>query len=291
MSGSADERVSLVMLAHNQAAVTRRTLEALLQSTYADVEAVLVDNGSTDGTPEVLSAFERDAASRGWHVRRIGFPENVGAVAGRNAALEVLSGGQVVFLDNDVVIGRRSWLEILREELARDGVGIVGPQIRFAQWPDRLQCAGCEVTENGFVVFRGRGETASDPAWNEERFVPALISACWMMRREVVRALGPLDMRFHPVQYEDIDYCYRARAAGWRVLYSPRCHVYHLENVTTDGAPEMRYRYRTLKNGRAFREKWAETIAAGEGPPDAAAEWTPLPKPPPGEVGPLAITD
>lgn len=286
------ERVSIVILACNKSLYTARTFEGLLESTYSDVEVILVDNGSSDDTRAVFDTFEERAAARGWQVRQILLDTNVGAVEGRNRALREISGQYVVFLDNDVVIGVRSWLERLTAMLAAEpDIGILGPKILYAGPPHPIQCAGCIVGRGGRVGFGGRGEPRDHPEFNVRRDVQALISACWIMRREVVEELGELDMQFHPVQFEDIDYCYRARKAGWRVVYDPEVTVYHYENVTTDGTPSLNYTYLTVKNGLKFKRKWAEQVAKENGPEDASMGWREIPHVRFDEVGELRIDD
>ena len=57
------------------------------------------------------------------------------------------------------------------------------------------------------------------------------------MKRAVYEEIGGLDEVFNPAQYEDFDFCYRAREAGWEVWYEPAAEMYHFENVTTAGSP------------------------------------------------------
>ena len=267
-------RCSVVILACDKAAYTRRTLAGLLAAGASGLEFVLVDNGSADDTPEVFDDFCRAAGAAGAETKRLRFAENIGAVAGRNAALAECAGTNIVFMDNDVVPGRRSWLSRLETVLASDpGAGIVAPRMVFAAPPHAIQCAGCDIAPGGRVVFRGRGEPFDAPAFMERRDCPALISATWLMRREVRRAVGELDMLFHPVQFEDIDYCYRARQAGWRCVYEPSVWMYHFENVTTAGGRVTgNYRRLTLAHGLKFKRKWAEQ-AARDANPAADVPW------------------
>lgn len=285
-------RVSVVMLACDKARYTRLALDGLLLSTWPDLELVFLDNGSRDETPAVLADFAAAVEARGWRVVALREAENIGAVAGRNRCLERVTGDTVVFLDNDVVIGRRSWLERLRAVLERDGrIGILGPKILYAEPPRPIQAAGCIVCKGGRVLFRGRGAAADDPAYAEPAEVQALISACWIMPRAVVDELGPLDRRFDPVQFEDIDYCYRARAAGYLCRYEPSVEVYHFENVTTGGTASIRYKHLTIKNGLKFKRKWREMIAAESGPDDASVPWVEFPRVPFEALEPLPLRD
>jgi GT2 family glycosyltransferase len=98
------------------------------------------------------------------------------------------------------------------------------------------------------------------------------------MRRAVYEEIGPLDEAYNPVQFEDIDYCYRARQRGWRVLYEPSVEMYHFENVTTAGSDDIPFKRQTIKNGLLFKRRWWEQIQRDATLPDEAARWLPLPR-------------
>ncbi|MFH0910494.1 MAG: glycosyltransferase, partial [Planctomycetota bacterium] len=272
--------VSIIVLACDKARFTERCLSAVLGTEYPSVELFLVNNGSTDATGDLLERAARLARRRqGWRAEVLHFSANIGAVAGRNAALKNVRGDYVVFLDNDVAVGSPGWLQRSVARLEREPrLGALGPKLVFPKPEGVLQCAGCAVTPSGRVQFVGRGESAKAPKHNVEREVQCLISACLVLRRTVVDAVGFLDMAYHPVQYEDIDYCYRIRERGYRVLYYPEVVAYHYENVTTDATPGINYRYLTIKNGLTFKERWRHRFRVEGGPPDAEAEWKDLPR-------------
>jgi len=289
---ASDPLVSVIVLAHNKAQHTRYCLHGLLKSTYRNLEIVAVDNGSTDATPALFATFGKDARAAAVEFRPMRFEENVGAVTGRNRALEVAEGDYVVFLDNDVVVRTRSWLERLMGALEADkGLGIVGPKLVYPFPPYLIQFAGGAVTPTGWVHFLGRGEPREAPEFNTPREVQCLISACWMMPRALYEHLGPLDEGFNPVQFEDIDYCYRARHAGYRILYLPSVEMYHFENVTSGDTPSINYTYVTIKNGMRFKKKWRFMFEGEGGPPDSQFAWKEIPKRDISEVGELPTTD
>ena len=299
-----EETVSIVILFCNKADYTERCIAGVLRSTHPRVQLLLVDNGSTDRTPRVLDAAAAEAEGRGWSVERIRFDENAGAITGRNAALERAAGNYIAFIDNDVAPRRLSWMERLGARLAEeDDLGIVGPKMIYpfrdpSAGDHLIQCAGCEVSPSGRVNFRGRGDVRTAPEWGEGTDVQCLISATWLMRRGVYEACGPLDERFNPVQFEDIDYCYRARYAEgragkeWRVAYEPSVEMYHFENVTSGRTQALNYRYLTVKNGLKFKEKWLHRCREEGGVPESEMEWRfDLPRVRLEDVGPLEFVD
>ncbi|MBM4035062.1 MAG: glycosyltransferase family 2 protein [Planctomycetes bacterium] len=291
-TSSARPLISTIVLSHNKAEHTRRCFDGLLLSTYRPIEVLALDNGSTDSTPALYAAFGPRAEAAGIAFRPSRLEQNAGAVTGRNLALKEARGEYVVFLDNDVVVRTRSWLERLREALEADArVGIVGPKLVYPFPPYLIQFAGGAVTPSGWVHFLGRGEPRDAAPFNQTREVQCLISACWMMRRALYEELGPLDEGFNPLQFEDIDYCYRARHAGHKVLYFPAVEMYHFENVTSGDTPAINYTYVTVKNGMRFKKRWRFMFEKESGPSDAEFHWADIPKRDIAEVGELETTD
>lgn len=287
-------RVGVVMLACGKPRYAEACLASLLAHARAPLETVLVDNGSGPKVARVFDRFEGDATLAGHVVRRLRFEANVGAVRGRNGALALVESDSVAWLDSDCVARTSGWLAKLARFLdEHPDVGIVGPKLVYPWPPHRIQCAGCEVTRAGRVVFRGRGERSGEARFNAERDCPTLISACWLMRTRLFGELGPLDERFSPVQFEDIDYCYRARQAGHRVVYLPRVEMYHFEGITTERTPGIGYNVTTARHAVKFKRKWREAIEGEGGIDDADAPrwkkdvgWRPI-----DEVGELEVVD
>lgn len=284
--------ISLIVLAHNKVAHTRRCFHGILASAYRPLEVLAVDNGSTDATPELFAAFAAEARAAGIAFRPTRHETNLGAVTGRNLALAEAQGRYIVFLDNDVVPRTRPWLERLRGALeAHPDVGIVGPKLVYPFPPYLIQFAGGAVSPTGWVHFLGRGQPRDTPAFNAPREVQCLISACWMMPRSLYEQLGPLDEGFNPLQFEDIDYCYRARHAGHRVLYFPAVEMYHFENVTSGDTPSINYTYVTVKNGMRFKQRWRFMFEKEGGPSDKDFHWADVPRRDLAEVGELETTE
>jgi len=271
------ELVSIIVLSHNKAAYTKRCLESVMAATYTPFELILVDNGSSDGTVEVLHDVQDTCRHGDIGCELILNDTNVGAVRGRNQALEKVRGRFIVFMDNDVEAIDPQWMQKLLNELGRQPrAGIVAPKLLFPGEPRRIECAGIGISRTGRVKYLGRGEPSDDPRFNRRRTLQAAISACWMMKADVFERCGFLDEAFNPVQYEDLDYCYRARSEGFEVLYTPDPEFVHYENVTTDGSRELNFKYLTIKHGILFKRKWHHMFSLEDGPPDEECRWEDL---------------
>ena len=280
--------VSLVLLHHDKAAYSRACLASLLGSSARPLQIVNVDNGSRDATPAVLDEWERQAARAGIAFERLRFEENIGAVAGRNAALARCEGELVAFLDNDTVCGQADWLERLADFLERTpDCALVCPKLLFPWAPFDIECCGAGVSKSGRVRYIGRGDGRDT---RQEPFpVQAAISAAWLARRSVFERIGALDEVFSPVQYEDLDFCFRARQAGFSLWADPRAEVFHFEHTTTAGSSDINFRYVTAKNALEFKRRWAKMFAAEDGPSEAECRWRDIERRPVEDVDVAAL--
>ncbi len=269
---------SLIIVSYNKKPYTAVCLESLLQGDPRPDQMVVIDNGSQDSSVEYLRGeFARRAQSAGVAFDLIENDSNLGACTARNQGLERVRGDYIGFFDNDAALRTRPWLAILKGVLnEEDRAGIVGPKLVFPFPPYDIEHAGAAISPEGRPKYLGRGCPRDDPAHNVRRDVQCLISAAWLMRREVPETIGNLDEVFNPAQFEDFDYCYRARRHGFRVLYEPTAEMYHFENVTTDGSADLNFRYITIKNGLTFKRRWQEVFSRESGPPTSECQWLPL---------------
>ena len=274
---------SIVILHHNKVDYSRACLTSLLNSSARPLQVINLDNGSGDGSLDWLEEWEASAKAVGIEVRTLRYETNIGAIAGRNAAIEVATGSHIAFLDNDTILGQTDWLEKLARALnARDEIGIVVPKLLFPWAPHDIECCGCAVSPSGRIQYLARGMKRDSV--REAQPVQCAISAAWLMKRAMIDEIGVLDPAFSPVQYEDLDLCYRARAAGWEVWTAPEVEIYHFEHTTTAGSDDINFGYVTAKNGVLFKKRWGQTFANEAGTTEEAALWQSLPKHNIGEI-------
>ena len=268
---------SVVVLHHNKAPYSRACLESLLSGASHDIEIINVDNGSRDETPDLLDEWEIRAQKLGIQTQRLSYESNIGAVRGRNEALKIASGENIAFLDNDCFVDESDWLPKLAARLdSTPNCALVTPKLVFPWEPFQIECLGCAVSPQGRIAYLHRGN-ARDFV-DEAQSVQCAISAAWLFKRATWERVGPLDEAFSPVQYEDLDWCYRARAQSLEVWTAPEVEVFHFEHTTTAGSDDINFRYVTTKNGLEWKKRWGETIRAENGISEQDAAWRNLPK-------------
>ena len=264
--------ISIIVLHHDKVEYSRACLESILLSTARPLEVVNIDNGSRDDTPQVLEEWSQAAREAGIETQVHCFQSNAGAIVGRNTALQMVRGEHIVFLDNDTLVAQRSWLEMLRDFLdANEQRAIVAPKLIFPWQPFQIECCGCGVSPRGRIQYIGRGD--EHDSLREPFTVQCAISACWMMPRRWSDRIGLLDEIYSPVQYEDLDYCYRAREIGGEVWALPAVDVFHFEHTTTGKSDDINFKYVTTKNGVTFKRRWSKNFQTENGPSEEESAW------------------
>jgi len=227
------------------------------------VETVVVDNASTDDTVDVV-------AERFPLVHVIPNAENRGFAAATNQALDAASGEYLLLLNPDTLLPPGGLSELVAFADAHPAAGIVAPKLLNADGSLQQSCrrfptpaaALFRHTLLGRLFPRNRwaAEYVMD-GWDhtEAREVDWVSGACLMARRELYEAIGPLDEGFFWGS-EDVDYCYRAHAAGRQVLYTPTPAVVHKIGASTNKAP-----FRTIVNFhrsmlRLYRKHMAHSV-------------------------------
>jgi GT2 family glycosyltransferase len=232
MSGGASGtagRVTVVVVTWNHRAEIADCLAAAGAQTWPDVELVVVDNGSTDGTAElVASAFPRAALRRE--------RENGGLSRALNRALAAATGEFFLTLNPDVVLGAGFLERALGAFPGRPDVWCVAP--RLVRPDGSLDAAGVEPTPDG--RFRNRGEGAREPLdFDRPGEVFGACGAAALYRTEALRSLaGPdgevFDEDFF-VYREDLDVAWRAARRGFRTWYEPAAVATHRRRWPSGG--------------------------------------------------------
>jgi GT2 family glycosyltransferase len=242
-------KVSVVVVAPKGLVYTRLCLESILVETDdLDLDLVVVDNGSSDGTQEYLAALvERDSRAR---VLRNG--ENRGFAPAVNQGLRLATGDILVVLNNDTIVPPGS-LARLVAHLGRPEVGLVGPTTNRCGTEAEVEAP--YRTYGELLRFaRRRADVHAGAIFDVE--VATLF--CAALRQDVLERVGVLDERFEVGLFEDDDYSARMRDAGLRVVCAEDAFVHHFGEASFGGLfANGRYGELFRANKARFEEKWA----------------------------------
>jgi FkbM family methyltransferase len=258
---------SIVVVAHNQLAYTRRCLDSVRRFTDEPYELIVVDNGSSDGTPEYLPSRPG--------VQLIANADNRGFPAAANQGIRAARGQQVLLLNNDCVV-TTGWLTRLLAALgSAPDVGLAGPCSNFVSGAQHV-AVGYEEDLLGLDGFAWDWGKANDGVRED---TDRLVGFCLLARRELVDRIGLLDERFGVGCFEDDDYGRRALRAGYRLVIARDAFVHHFGGRTFLGT-RCDFAALMAKNRQLFEAKWQEEAPAEV--PAAPAEWYTLRQAPAG---------
>jgi GT2 family glycosyltransferase len=242
MSGG---RVAVIVLNWNGVADTLACLASLSRVSGPPFTTLVVDNGSTDGSAEIIR--------RAWPgVELLELPRNLGFAAGNNAGFASLRGrgfGTVLFLNNDTVVDE-GFLAPLVGALRDAWVGISVPKILYMDDPSRIWYAGGFVGRlTGTIAHRGI-RMPDAPRFSVAGPTGYATGCCLCMRAADFESLGGFDERF-TMYGEDVDLSLKVREKGMVIRYEPSSRIWHKVSASSGG--ELNIRKQLLKSRAAFR--------------------------------------
>ncbi len=202
--------------------------QSLLDQSYASLRLTFVDNGSTDGSVEILRAAFPDATV-------IALPENQGIAAGYNAGLTqaLANGADYGFvLNNDTLFAPGTLQALVEAALRQKTAGVLMPKVVYESRRDTIWSAGAHrrAIPPG-VVFIGLNQM-DGPEYARERDIPYAPSCALLIPRRVLERVGLFDPSYF-FYYDDWDYCERVRRDGWTIRYVPSAIVFHKVSLST----------------------------------------------------------
>ncbi len=196
-----------------------------------NIEYFVIDNGSTDKTAEHVAAYPS--------VISISNPRKLGFATNNNMALEKSTGRYVLLLNPDIVMEPEVLPYMVRymdenPDIGASSCKLVNPDgsiqytarsfptplAVFLRWVGAERIMPRSKVLERYLMSNWDHETERDVDWN--------LGAFLMVRRDVLDQVGMLDTDFDPLYYEDIDWCYRIKLAGWRIRYVPHVKTVHL---------------------------------------------------------------
>ncbi|GBR32339.1 glycosyltransferase [Komagataeibacter oboediens DSM 11826] len=249
-TSDAPPALSVIIVAHDQFALTMSTLASLRANYHGSMQVLLVDSGSRDGVAGIEDHV------RGIEVLR--FAGNIGFVRGCNAALARVRAPATLYLNNDVDLQYGAVARALSRLMADEATGAVGA--RVIRTHGLLQEAGSLIWRDGSVQGYMRDAHPCVPEAGFVRAVDFCSGVFLMVRTDVLQVLDGFDESFAPAYFEETDLCMRIRTLGYRIMYDPGVCLVHYECGTSDGTSASRLIARnndlfTRRHGPALRRR------------------------------------
>lgn len=259
-AGPQEPQVSIITVTYGCRDIVNKALTKLKENTESVFELIIIDSASPDDTPDWLESNVHGA-------RIIRSTTNLGYGGGSNLAAKDARSPLLLFLNPDAFV-TEGWLPPLLKAVSSDGVGIVGPQLRYPN--GILQGAGSLVFRTALTARYGDGDQNPDaPAYRYPRVADYVSGACLLVRRELFRDLGGFDPIFGLGYYEETDLCFKAAALGLSVMYVPESVVQHVSGAS---GGQQTLAATIARNRQLFAQRWAETLQKRpDSPSDPAA--------------------
>lgn len=225
-------RLSVVIPNWNGKHFLETCLGALRRQKAADIEVILVDNASADGSGTYVKSEYPE-------VRLIELPENHGFTGACNIGIEAASAEFIALLNNDTEVDERWAAEVIAAFDARPDAGIVASKMLLFDQRDRFHTVGDFFTIDGRAGNRGAWQTDRGQ-YDSGEYVFSACGGSAAYRRAMLDEIGSLDDDFFFL-LEDVDIAWRAQLAGYKVWYAPSAIVYHHLSATGGGATASYY--------------------------------------------------
>jgi len=204
---------------------------------------VVVDNGSSDTSVEAI----RETFPQ---ITLLETGANLGYAGGNNFGIQwalFQKFDYILLLNNDTIVHSDSLNLLSRAAQADPTAGVYGPKIYFAAHPTKIWFAGARW-EDSILDFRHLGSNEDDSANFSYRIESDYITGCALFASaDVFRKVGLLDERYF-LTFEEVDWCYRARAAGYRCIYVPDAKIWHKVSASFGGADSPLIEYFMTRN-------------------------------------------
>ncbi|MBJ6362727.1 glycosyltransferase family 2 protein [Paenibacillus sp. GCM10012307] len=240
-------KTSIVILTHNQLAMTIGCLESIRRHTPEEHEIIIIDNGSTDGTP----GYARLQPDVILHENK----ENLGFAKGCNQGVELATGDNVLFLNNDTIM-TKDWLKNMLQALySSEHIGMVGPVTNYSSGHQRIP-----VTYTDLAGLDAFSKSHIEAHAGSKLSVRRLVGFCLLVKRTVLDEIGGFDERFGLGNYEDDDLCLRAIRQGYGLYVAMDSFIHHYGHATMNQLPSDNLNTLLQQNSKKATEKWGNNI-------------------------------
>ena len=226
------ELVSVTLVTYNSGRFIKKCLESVLAQKYSDLELIVIDNASTDGTIDILEQFEG-------RCRLVYNEENIGFAAAQNQAIAMSRGEWILTLNPDVLLMPGFVQQLVEAGQVHPRIGAVCGKLLTIkstfELPDKAIIDSTGMYFTPMLRHLDRGSQQPDGGeYSNFEYVFGATAAAALYRREMIEDVS-LNGEFFDNEFfvyrEDADVAWRHQLLGWRCLYTPYARAYHVRNV------------------------------------------------------------
>jgi len=247
-----ESKVFIVILNWNGKKDTLECLNSLKKIDYKNYKIIVIDNGSkNDSVKEIKKEFPYAYILK--NKTNLGFAE--GSNIGIRYALKN-NADYVLLLNNDTKVDGKFLPEMISLAESDEKIGIVCPKVYFYSKPKFLQYAGLRFNFNkGESLLLGYGEKDGGQ-FDKIREADFCGGTCMLVKKEVFERIGLLDKDYF-AYFEDNDFGFKARKAGYKIIFCPKARIWHKVSASTGGQTNPTKEYYLTRNNLIFMKKYS----------------------------------
>lgn len=245
------EPVCVIVTAWNQVDKTLACLETVVAQDYENISILLVDNGCEDDTvAQVSTCFPQ--------VVILSLPQNLGPTGGYNAGFRRALDQHfslIFLLNNDTLLAPNCVRVLVAEAQSAPDIGLVMPKIYYAgEEPRRIWSVGGWTNPWNLEIVRPGNDQLDEGQWEEAIDIDDAPFCAVLLKRTLLETIGLPDESFF-LYYEDLDFCRRARLAGFRLRLAPAAKMWHMVSASSGGSDSPGERYWMARSSVTYFRK------------------------------------
>ncbi|MCT4508399.1 MAG: glycosyltransferase family 2 protein [Tepidibacter sp.] len=237
------------MVTFNNLNYTKECIQSIIEKTsYTNYEIIIVDNKSQDNTPIYLKELEKQYSN----ITIVLNEHNYGFAKGNNIGIKKAKGDYIILLNNDTVV-TRGWISGFIKHLERDKkLGLVGPVTNYAGNEAMISVPYRNIKDmdkfSEIYTLANSNKLYTN--------INMLIMFCVAMRKEIINQVGYLDESFGIGMFEDDDFSYRVKKAGYEIAYTKDIFIHHYGSASFKKLGRQKFIEIFNENKKKFEKKW-----------------------------------
>ncbi len=252
--------VSLIIPTRDGYDILSKCIESIVEKTiYSHYEIIIIDNQTTD--IKTLEYFD-DLIEKYQNIRIVEYDEVFNYAAINNFGVTHARGDLIGLINNDVEVISDHWMTEMVQHALREEVGAVGAKLYYDN--DTIQHAGVILGIGGVAGHSHKYFHRSDHGYFSRlkiiQNLSAVTSACLILRKSIYKEAGGMNEDHLKVAFNDVDFCLKIHALGYRNLWTPYVELYHHESVSRGAEDDEIKRARFIREINYMQEKWGDEL-------------------------------